>query len=73
MTKPQISTGNWITIAILVGTILISVGTLQATFRTFQEELDNKADRDVVEVRLNTLEQGISEIRSDVKELLRRK
>jgi len=73
MTKPQISTGNWITIAILVGTILVSVGTLQATFRTFQEELDNKADRDVVEVRLNTLEQGISEIRSDVKELLRRK
>jgi len=73
MTKPQISTGNWITIAILVGTILVSVGTLQATFRTFQEELDNKADRDVVEVRLNTLEQGISEIRNDVKELLRRK
>jgi len=73
MTKPQISTGNWITIAILVGTILISVGTLQATFRTFQEELDNKANRDVVEVRLNTLEQGISEIRNDVKELLRRK
>ncbi|HCV04687.1 MAG TPA: hypothetical protein DG048_18780 [Pseudoalteromonas sp.] len=64
----SISTGNVITLATVLLTFALGYGKLQVSTKNVAKELDKKADRELVEIKLEYIQRDLNEIKSMLKE-----
>ncbi len=63
-----ISTGNILTIAALLVTIAVAYGAMENKLHSLGKDLDQKADKELIEVKLEYLQQDVNEIKMILKE-----
>ena len=62
-----ISLGNIVTISMLLVAIIFGWSTMSSDISTLKSEIDEKADKDVVEVKFEYIQQELSEIKEMLK------
>ena len=65
----SISMGNVITLATMLITFAVAYGIMQSNTKGIAKELDIKADKELIEVKLEYLRQDVAEIKTMLKEL----
>ena len=63
-----ISVGNIVTISMLLVAIIFGWSTMSSDISTLKSEIDEKADKDVVEVKFEYIQQELSEIKEILKD-----
>ena len=63
-----ISLGNIVTISMLLVAIIFGWSTMSSDISTLKSEIDEKADKDVVEVKFEYIQQELSEIKEILKD-----
>jgi hypothetical protein len=63
-----ISLGNIVTITTLLVAIIFGWSTMSSDISSLKSEIDEKADKDVVEVKFEYIQQELSEIKEILKD-----
>ena len=63
-----ISLGNIVTISMLLVAIIFGWSTMSSDISTLKSEIDEKADKDVIEVKFEYIQQELSEIKEMLKD-----
>ena len=61
--KNGVSTGNWLTIVVLLVSVAVAWGSWTTSLRQIQKEVEKKADKDVVELKLDYIIEQINELK----------